>query len=99
MMKVCIGHDVHCILYRSIIERLLHAIHCAQCRRDNFGALKSASIARQAAPGVRVRRSHRVMRKTATLEAREDIQDMVGSEESVETKTEDEYSPGERLQP
>lgn len=99
-MSFCIVHYVLFILYRSIIERLLHAIHCAQCRRDSFGAVKSDSIARQAAPGVRVRRSHRVLRKTATLEAREDLQDMVHlSEESLDTKTEDEYSPGERPQP
>jgi hypothetical protein len=34
------------------------------------------------------------MRKIATLEAREDLQDMVGTKESIETKTEDECSPG-----
>ena len=44
-------------------------------------------------------RSHSIMRKTGTCEARDDLRDMVWDLESAETKIEDEYSPGEPPQP
>lgn len=81
------------------IMRLLYANHCAQCKRDSFGAPKSASIAKQVAPGVRVRRSHRLPCKTATLDAMVHLEDIAGEEESALTNSESEYSPGERCQP
>jgi hypothetical protein len=36
VMKVRVGHGVPFTLYRSFFERLLHAIHCAQCRRTQL---------------------------------------------------------------
>lgn len=40
-----------------------------------------------------------MMRKPGTCEAREDVRDMVGDSESADTKTEDDFSPGEPRQP
>ena len=44
-------------------------------------------------------RSQRTLRKPATVEERIDHRDMDREEESADTKTYDEYSPGERYQP
>ena len=45
------------------------------------------------------RRSQRTLPKPATVEERIDHRDMDREEESADTKTFDEYSPGERHQP
>ena len=45
------------------------------------------------------RRSQRTLRKPATVEERIDHRDMDREEESADTKTYDEYNPGERYQP
>ena len=63
------------------------------CRRESFSAPKSASIDLRAAPGAKLRRSRRVMRKTARSEAREDV----GDSASADTQTTNDFSPGEPL--
>jgi hypothetical protein len=45
------------------------------------------------------RRSQRTLNKPATVEEQRDLGDMDLEEESADTKTFDEYSPGERYQP
>lgn len=50
-------------------------------------------------PLVAVWRNHRLAPKTTHLEAFEDLSKMEGEEESTETKTEDEYNPGEFPRP
>lgn len=67
------------------------ALSCSWCRRESVIAHKQAV---QVAP---LRRSRRKLPRMTRLGAMKDSLEVEGEEESAETKTEDEYSPGDSL--
>lgn len=70
------------------------------CRRDSIlGSHRQTSCTLVAPAPMAVRRSRRLARSMTRLGDFEDPKEMEGEEESAETKTEDEYSPGEFRKP
>ena len=81
------------------VEVCLRESIVSKCRRDNFSVLKSSSISVKEGLSLPRRRSQRTLPKPATDKGRRDLSDMDREEESADTKTFDEYNPGEGYQP
>ena len=77
----------------------LEALRKSWCRRDSVLGVRKHPHSLVAIPPAALRRSHRMASRTTRLGDAGDPKEIEGEEESAETRTTDEYSPGKFREP